>query len=81
MNTAAHTAHTLQGRATWRRPTAAPYWLLALLAVAGIAAAITWATFRTLDTIGRVDDFARCDSRHRGRALGRTRHAGRLLRR
>jgi hypothetical protein len=60
MNTAAHTAHTLQeGRATRRRPTAAPYWLLALLAVAGIAAAITWATFRTLDTIGRVDDFAR----------------------
>jgi hypothetical protein len=60
MNTAAHTAHTLQGgRAMRRRPTAAPYWLVALLAVAGIAAAITWATFRTLDTIGRVDDFAR----------------------
>ena len=42
-----------------RRPMRVAYWIAGTLAVAGIAVAIAWAVLGTLDTIDRVDDFAR----------------------
>ena len=42
-----------------RRPMRVAYWIAGALAVAGIAVAIAWAVLATLDTIDRVDDFAR----------------------
>ena len=60
MNTATHSAHVVRrARATGRPGTRFGYWLAAVLAVVGLAATISWATVRTLDVIGRSDDFPR----------------------
>jgi hypothetical protein len=60
MSTTTHTVPTLSAtRPTRKRIGGAGYWIAAVLALAGIAAAIAWAGVRTLETIGRADDFPR----------------------
>jgi hypothetical protein len=60
MTTTTPTAATNRAaRSASRRPGRVAYWVAGVLAVAGLAVAIAWAVFATLDTIDRVDDFAR----------------------